>query len=413
MTCANAAPLFVGLKRAASFNNNIHIANGDAEDKYLRSCRRKIRTALRQKFQNFRTIVEDDSIRALLNEGRNIEFGQKIRRIDIVDIRFLTQGSHAYNTLVRPAYSGLQEIDLDDGIYFPMPFVEGQPLFASTGLFSVIRSALKDLVANESWEFGKQKSTCLRIKLPKHRAHIDLPLFAVEENAFSTIKKTLEERLGKSFREEVNLNDELTKLGLRDQRLNNTQILLAHRDDDWIPSDPKVIHDWFESKVDTHGPALRRVCRYLKAWRDKTWQSGGPSSIALMALAIAIFDTLGAQVSESRDDLLTQTVAANLRDRILEGNIKGPSDLPAFDRDWSDRQKIAQLAQELADGLTSALFETTDKQQVVDHLVKQFGDKFPNEPEAVSIDMSDQIDALTDVTPATVAAPAVSNSVSA
>ena len=412
MTCANAAPLFTGLKRAASFNNNIHITHGDDEDKYLRECRRKIRTALRQKFQNFGAVVADDSFRMLLNEGRGNDFGKKIRSVDIVDIRFLTQGSHAYKTLVRPAFLGTQEIDLDDGIYFPMPFIEDRPLFASAGLFSVVRAALVDLIAAEGWEFGKQKDTCLRVKLPKHYAHIDLPLFAVEETAFSLIKKTLEDRLGGNFRDSINLNEALSEFGLRDQRLNDAQILLAHRREDWIPSDPKIIHDWFESKVSTHGPVLRRLCRYLKAWRDKTWATGGPSSIALMALAVAILDALEGNAAETRDDLLTQLVAGQLPNRIRDGNITGPNSLPAFDLGWTERSEYVQRSQDFSDALTKALFETTDKQQVVDHLIDQFGIKFPDEPEAVSIDMSDQIGALADVTPATVAAPSVSNSVS-
>lgn len=413
MTCANAAPLFTGLKRASSFNKRIHITSGDAEDKYLRECRRKIRSALRKRFANFKPVLEDQASRMLLNEGRGVEFGKVMHSIQIVDIKFLTQGSHAYKTLIRPAFAGMQEIDLDDGIYFPMPFVDGRPLFASAGLFSVVRSALRQLVADEGWEFGKQKDTCLRIKLPKHHAHIDLPLFAVEESAFSTIKKNLEDRLGVALHAAASLNDELARFGMRDQRLTDSQILLAHRQEDWIVSDPKIIHDWFESKVDTHGSILRRVCRYLKAWRDMTWRTGGPSSIALMALAVAILDTLDVRASESRDDLLTQSVADELHDRILEGNITGPSSLPAFDIGWSDRAEIARSAQELAESLSSALFETSDKQTVVDILIERFGARFPNEPEAVLIDMSDQIDAFTEVAPATVAAPAVGNSVSA
>lgn len=413
MSLANAASLFSGLKRTSSFNKKIHIAHGDIEDKYLRECRRKIRSVLRARFRNFRPLVEDQASRMLLTEGRSSEFGRAMRGIQIVDVRFLTQGSHAYQTLIRPAFAGTQEIDLDDGIYFPMPFVGGRPLFASTGLFSIVRSALTELVRNEGWAFGKPKDTCLRINLPRHHAHIDLPLFAVEEAAFSNIRKNLEESIGVPLNEAVNLNDALSQFGLRDQRLTDSQILLAHRQEDWIESDPKTIHDWFESKVDTHGPVLRRVCRYLKAWRDKTWPSNGPSSIALMALAVAVMDALRAQASESRDDLVTQYIADELHDRIMAGNITGPSSLPAFDTGWTDRSEIAARAQELAEGLTNALFKTADQTQVVKILVELFGERFPDEPDAVSLDMSDQIEAMVDVAPATVAAPAVGNSVSA
>ena len=39
---------------------------------------------------------------------------------------FFTQGSHAYKTQNLPCYAS-QEIDLDDGVYFPMTFVENNP----------------------------------------------------------------------------------------------------------------------------------------------------------------------------------------------------------------------------------------------------------------------------------------------
>ena len=136
-----------------------------------------------------------------------------------------------------------------------MPFIDGRPLFASAGLFALVRRSLTNLVVNEGWEFGKRKSTCLRIILSAHYAHIDLPLFAVEEEAFSSVQKTLEARLGDNYRMTANLNEALQNFA-RDQRLTDSQILLAHRDEDWISSDPKIIHDWFENKVATHGPAL-------------------------------------------------------------------------------------------------------------------------------------------------------------
>lgn len=412
MAQANAAPLFAGLKRQPSFNKKIHISSGDREDIYLRECRRKIRAALRSTFSNFRAVLADDAQRALLAENRDSNFGQRMRSIDVVDVRFLTQGSHAYQTLVRPCSPGPQEIDLDDGIYFPMPFMDGRPLFASAGLFALVRKSLTGLVVSEGWEFGKRKSTCIRIKLPKNHAHIDLPLFAVEQDAFAGLQKALRTTLGDGYRS-TNLNEALQEYA-RDQRLTGSQILLAHRDEDWLPSDPKIIHDWFENMVATHGPALRRVCRYLKAWRDKVWLTGGPSSIALMAIAVAIFDAMEGMAKESRDDLLTSKVAKEMGEAMRKGSIVGPETLPAFDKDWSstDRMSFARAADELSVGLDAALHSKEDGESVVEELIGRFGTRFPNEPASVSFDNSDQIDALAEVPAATVAAPIVSNSVS-
>jgi hypothetical protein len=412
MTKANAAPLFRGLKRRNSFNKNIHIVGGDPEDSYLRNSRSKIRSALRSTFRNLQAEMRDEVQRALLMENRGEAFQQKIKKTDLMDVRFLTQGSHAYQTLVRP-YWNTQEIDIDDGIYFPMPFIDGRPLFASSGLFSIIQKSLTPLIQSEGWKFGKRKDTCIRVNLPEHSAHIDLPIFAVETQAFTNIKIQLEDRLNESLRTTANLYGSLHSVG-RDQRLGNSDIMLAHRAEDWKASDPKNLHDWFEDKVRTHGPALRRVCRYLKSWRDKTWISGGPSSISLMAMAVVLFDNMHAKAGNDRDDALTLNVAENLSKVILRGNIKGPNDLPSFDSDWShaDRQDFAKKSDEFALGLSKALLVAGNKQMVVDELMHQFGARFPNEPESVSFNFSDQIDAITQAAPATVAAPVVGNSVS-
>lgn len=413
MTKANAAPLFRGLKRQNSFNKNIHVVSGDGEDIYLRECRRKIRAALRATFGDLKAEMSNEVHSALLSENRGDLFKQKIKQTDLMDVRFLTQGSHAYQTLVRPYWTN-QEIDLDDGVYLPMPFIDGRPLFASAGLFAIIQRSLEPLVEKEGWQFGRRKDTCIRIKLPRFNAHIDLPIFAVESQAFSVLRDQLEARLNKSLKASANLYETLHGSMGRDQRLGGAEILLAHRQEDWKASDPKTIHDWFEEKVRTHGQILRRVCRYLKSWRDKAWQANGPSSIALMAIAVSIFDELQARATETRDDALTLLVVEKMSDKIRQGNIRGPNELPPFDASWgsSDRLDYAQKADEFAAGLTKALRHSGDKQSVVDELIFQFGQRFPNEPDSVVIDVANEVETITRSMPAKVAAPVVGNSVS-
>ncbi len=45
-------------------------------------------------------------------------------------------------------------------------------------------------------------------------------------------------------------------------------IHLAMRNGEWKKSDPEQVSKWFNDRVTEHGDQLRRVCRYLKAWRD-------------------------------------------------------------------------------------------------------------------------------------------------
>lgn len=54
-------------------------------------------------------------------------------------------------------------------------------------------------------------------------------------------------------------------------------------------SDPRPVKEWFVDQVETKGVQLRRVVRYIKAYRDWIWKSGGPSSILLMAAAAPLF----------------------------------------------------------------------------------------------------------------------------
>lgn len=63
------------------------------------------------------------------------------------------------------------------------------------------------------------------------------------------------------------------------------KVLLAHRECNWMPSDPRPVKEWFLGEVEAKGEQFRRVVRYLKAFRDWRWASGGPASILLMAAA--------------------------------------------------------------------------------------------------------------------------------
>jgi hypothetical protein len=76
------------------------------------------------------------------------------------------------------------------------------------------------------------------------------------------------------------------------------KVLLAHRECNWMPSDPRPVKEWFLGEVEAKGEQFRRVVRYLKAFRDWRWSSGGPASILLMAAAAPLFEK-----RDRRDDL--------------------------------------------------------------------------------------------------------------
>ena len=77
--------------------------------------------------------------------------------------RFFTQGSFAYKTINDPAWTPPQQMDLDDGTYLPMTFVQGaKPSVAAAAFFKIVDRALQALAKAEGWIFVK-KPTCARL----------------------------------------------------------------------------------------------------------------------------------------------------------------------------------------------------------------------------------------------------------
>ena len=62
-----------------------------------------------------------------------------------------------------------------------------------------MQKALEPLAEQEGWSF-KRKDTCIRLTLNGEGAHIDLPLFAVEEVVLGRLAGIYEERTGTTLR---------------------------------------------------------------------------------------------------------------------------------------------------------------------------------------------------------------------
>lgn len=114
------------------------------------------------------------------------------------------------------------------------------------------------------------------------QTHIDVPLYAIPGAEFMLMEKAVQAR---------------TLDGALDSRADSVDrwdalpsdcVLLAHREEGWKASDPRKIHDWFVDAVELYGERLRRVCRYLKAWRDHNRPHlDGVSSISHLVLSLA------------------------------------------------------------------------------------------------------------------------------
>lgn len=291
--------------------------------------------------------------------------------------RFFTQGSWAYKTLNSPAQHP-QQSDIDDGCYLPLSFVSQtkRPSIAATVFFAAAEEALQSLVDEKRWTLVKDKPTCIRIVIASF-AHIDIPLYAIPDDEFHTLAKASMEHYGyDSFMDAVNMAE-------RDAwtALPNDKVLLAHREENWMSSDPRPVKEWFLAEVEAKGEQLRRVVRYLKAFRDWKWPNGGPSSILLMAAAALLFEK-----RDRRDDLALLQVVAGLPAKLRDGVVNPAERTESLtDRLGDDGVENAAKAFEDFEKFLRGAIDASNASQACIWMRTVFGPRFPNEPNRINI----------------------------
>jgi hypothetical protein len=344
-----------------AFINKLNIT--DTEDELLVNCRKDVRKYLREGFHHLRTSAA-------------IKFQEFEDEIKNLKPKFWTQGSYAYKTMNNPAFNPPQQIDLDDGVYFPMALLDGKPHAVKNKLLKLVKLILTELAESKGWGVS-EKPTCLRLEV-NQRVHIDIPVYAIPEEKYVMLASAMDRRKQLSY----SLND------ADNISLDPDEVHLARWDnDDWIKSDPMILHDWFISKTKIHGRQfLRRSCRYMKAWRDNTWDKGGPSSITLMVAVAKVFDdNLMINKKEFSTDCEAILAIANELPIIFGAQIKNPiaDDEIMFPRGLNqvEVQAIQQKIKEFSDSIINALCYSHTEQQVVDEFIGLFGSRLPNKPE--------------------------------
>lgn len=326
------------------------------EDERLLYLRNTVRKRITNVFEEVGTIAKDQ---AAFSQNRDYLFSRlqktKVHYLDQLEIleasrllsqmdkdtlkelsalkpRFWTQGSFKYKTLNRPFHAG-QEMDIDDGAYLPMTFFESEPKIGHQLLTLLVDASLKSLVdENYGWEFDS-KRTCARIKIPLERTHIDVPMYAIPKEQFlqkeAAVLKAVNSR---AMYGSVGMESFGFTLDSADDReykkLDSENVNLALRDGEpgspkWMNSDPKIVEDWFEGECSRIGKHLRKVCRFMKAWRDAQWQVGGPSSISLMAATVEVLQQHSVDAQDMGETM--KVVAENLYYEFLKG-VESPDD---------------------------------------------------------------------------------------
>jgi hypothetical protein len=291
--------------------------------------------------------------------------------------RFFTQGSWAYKTLNSPAQRP-QQADIDDGCYLPLSFVTQteRPSVAATVFFAAAEEALKMLVKERQWKLVTEKPTCIRIEIATY-AHIDIPLYAIPDEEFDTLAKASMQRYGyDSLTEAVNMaeRDAWTALAVG-------KVLLAHRECDWKSSDPRPVKDWFLGEVEANGEQFRRIVRYLKAFRDWRWPSGGPASILLMAASAPLFEK-----RDRRDDLALLDVVAGLPLRLRAGVDNPTDEAESLTKRLGSAgvEEAAKAFEEFEKTLRAATDAGSPSQACI-WMQGEFGTRFPYEPSRVKV----------------------------
>lgn len=380
----NAHRVFTNNGATGSYLGSLTLV--DATETLLRGARDAIREALREGLREWPELIR---------KGELFEAAFADAEPQPLRPKFRMQGSFSYHTCNTPAWTPPQEVDLDDGVFLPVSFLEEggdlHPVVISQGYFAAVERILGPLCKREGWTLITDKPSCVRIQVQPD-AHVDLALYAVPDREFDTLIELMAQRTefatAERAIEKVRLRDSVELAEALYRGLRADHIMLAHRDEGWKRSDPRKLEDWFAEAVRTHGPQLRRVCRYLKGWRDHQWEACRLASIALMAAAVTSYKEAKASVPEGRDDLALLMVAERLPE-ILAGTIANPVvDGARLDEGWSkaDREGFVAQAVALRDELRDALQATGDAEAVLTRLTKAFGDRIPDDVSLVSLD---------------------------
>lgn len=317
--------------------------------------------------------------------------------------RFFTQGSWAYKTLNSPCKTPPQQADLDDGAYLPFSYVEKTPPHAmSELLFACVEELLEEIADEKGWEVCNKNDNCTRVILSDDK-HIDVPVYSIPDDEFVTLSAKLESAQNRV----IAANESLDRIFATDsdrayailESLDEQQwddmpegVLMATKDRGWVESDPRPIRDWVTEQVKTKGEQLRRIMRYMKAWRDhENWEYDDPKSILLMVAADMAFQA----EKPKRDDLALLEVLQKLPS-ILQGRVINPATLDKPPEEQEDlaarldkkgiRQDVIQRLERFHSNLQMAVSNSPSAVYSCDTLIHHLGDRVPNQPARVTRD---------------------------
>lgn len=227
-------------------------------------------------FREFNNIIKlDDEKKGKLLRARNLLREDIIKHMhenkpDEIMPKFHGQGSYKMDTIINPIpdEDGNVKYDLDDGIYF-----KGD--ISSRKSPQTYHKWICDAVDGRT-KSKEDKNTCVRVIYAAGH-HIDLPIYFI-------VSSNIPE--------------------------------LAHKEKEWIQSDPKAFYEWFNNEA-KYKSKLREIVRFFKAWCDKKNKDNSsvkmPSGMIMTILAtqsyhnddrydLTFFKTLEAMTSKLKSN---------------------------------------------------------------------------------------------------------------
>lgn len=286
--------------------------------------------------------------------------------------RFMTQGSAGYKTQNAPCHPE-QQIDYDIGCYFPFSEWEDEkPKRAAKEFFMEVDTILEKLAQTNNWELDKSKNTCCRVII-EDDIHIDIPLYSIPDDEFKTITESAESRKSFSTMDSMEPQEESW------DNFNFDKVLLAQREGDWIESDPRKVNLYFKDAFEKKGEQFRRLCRYLKAWRDFKWKSGGPSSIFLMFLADDLYEKNVDDGDDSALYLLLTKIPGRLNTPILNNAVYNDEKKENLtERNIKYIENLKEFSSNFATDLGKAIYDESMNDISACKLIQRhLGNRFP------------------------------------
>ena len=353
-----------------------HGTNTDAYEKRI-----SLSTADREQLMAARTTIRREVRSQIAPRLR----AAGVEKAEAIAPKFITQGSFAYRTVNAPAYPPRQQADLDDGLYVPLSFCEetGSPNLVSNLLIDTVEAILTGLAQRRGWSVDITNPNCTRVIIA-HDKHVDMPIYSIPDGEFRRIAEA-RFSLAKS---QVSFGEYFAGSDFDDiWEAMPARVRMAHKTKGWLDSDPRPIRDWVLTQVRLKSEQLRRLIRYVKAWRDhQNWPKSDPKSILLMALVDASLD----RKIVGRDDLALIQVCSRIP-ALLRGSVEIPAipgeDLTKRLDEDGLRAELTQRIRDLHELLSACVKGRHTREEACRLLRVSFGLRFPNRPDRIRIEI--------------------------